>query len=78
MYIMSQDGTRIERLEALEIVVNTDGKSKRILHNSVDGTCATVAVYPTAEAAKAQLLELSRAIMRGVPLYSFDPAQGGK
>lgn len=74
MYIMSQDGTRLERLESLEIACSANGKDKRILHNAVDGTCATVATYPTVEAATAQLAELSRAILRGLPLYCFDKA----
>ena len=73
MYIISQDGTRLEKLVSVAIDHRGPHDSAyRIVHYVTDDPGVTVAAYPTEPAAKLQLLGISKALMDGRPIYCFD------
>jgi hypothetical protein len=73
MYIMSQDGTRLEKLVALAVIHNGPHTSPyRIEHYVTDDPGVCVAAYPTEPEAKAQLAGIAAALLRGSPIYCFD------
>jgi len=73
MYIMSQDGTRIERLEAVAVRhIGPDTSPYQIFHDVSDYSSVSFADYRTEPEAKAQLAGIAAALLRGSPIYCFD------
>ena len=73
MYIMSQDGKRIERLEAVAVRhVGPDTSPYQIFHDVSDYSSVSFAEYRTEPEAKAQIFGIAKALMDGRPIYCFD------
>lgn len=80
MYIMSQDGHTIAKLDTLSVerpydfVNHPTLTSYHIFHYVAGNGGSTMAVYPTEDAAKAQIVAVADAITHNIPLYCFDEA----